>query len=328
MSISASMVKELREKTSAGMMDCKRALEESKGDFAAAVEWLRIKGLSAASKKADRIAAEGTVFATTKGKSAVVVEINSETDFVARTDNFKNFVNSIAQHILQVQHILQAQPQAQPTLQTNSAATILEQDFIEASGKTANKKVGDILKEAIAAIGENIVIRRAEKYTTNENGLVHTYIHGEGKIGVMIEVAAPSAATAASLEAKNLASDVCLHIAAMNPMALSQEQMDAAVVAKEKDILRQKAIESGKKPEMLDKIVEGQIRKFLAENCLLDQSFVKNPDLTVSAYVKECSKLAKGDLTIKRFVRFELGAGIEKKVVDFAAEVAAQTKAH
>ena len=308
MSISASMVKELREKTSAGMMDCKKALEESKGDFEAAIEWLRIKGLSAASKKADRVAAEGTVFATTTGKSAVVLEINSETDFVARTDNFKNFVNSIAQHVLK----------------SNSTAPLLEQDFDGAPGK----KVGDVLKEAIAKIGENTVIRRSEKYTTNENGLVHTYIHGEGKIGVMIEVLASTAAAANSSEAKTLASDVCLHIAAMNPMALSQDQMDPAVVAKEKDILRQKALESGKKPEMLDKIVEGQIRKFLAENCLLDQNFVKNPDLTISAYVKECSKKAGGDLTIKRFVRIELGVGIEKKVVDFAAEVAAQTKNH
>jgi len=311
MSISASMVKELREKTSAGMMDCKKALEESKGDFEAAIEWLRIKGLSAASKKADRIAAEGTVFAMTSAKNAVVIEINSETDFVARTDNFKNFVTSVAEHVLK----------------TNSSAPILEQDFVGALG-APTKKVGDVLKEAIATIGENTVIRRVEKYTTTENGLVHTYIHGEGKIGVMIEVMASTAAAANSTEAKTLASDVCLHIAAMNPMALSQDQMNAAVVAKEKEILRQKALESGKKPEMLDKIVEGQIRKFLAENCLLDQSFVKNPDLTIGAYVKECAKLAKGDLSIKRFVRFELGAGIEKKVVDFAAEVAAQTKTH
>ncbi len=308
MSISASMVKELREKTSAGMMDCKKALEESKGDFEAAIEWLRVKGLSAASKKADRIAAEGTVFATTSGKTAVVVEINSETDFVARTDNFKNFVNSIAQHILK----------------TDSTSPILDQDFAGSPGK----KVGEVLKEAIATMGENTVIRRFEKYTTTDTGLVHTYIHGEGKIGVMIEVLASTPAAASSPEAKNLASDVCLHIAAMSPMALSQDQMDAAVVAKEKDILRQKAIESGKKPEMLDKIVEGQVRKFLAENCLLDQGFVKNPDLTVAAYVKECSKKAGGDLTIKRFVRLELGVGIEKKVVDFAAEVAAQTKSH
>jgi elongation factor Ts len=300
MSISASMVKELREKTNAGMMDCKKALEESKGDFEAAVEWLRVKGLSAAAKKADRVAAEGTVAAKTAGKTAAVVEVNSETDFVARNDGFKTFVNQVVEHVLTAP----------------STGDLLTQPF--AGGKT----VGDALKNAVATIGENIVIRRTEKYTTNETGLVHTYIHGEGQIGVMIEVQTPSATVAASADAKTFASDVCLHIAAMNPMALSSADMNPETVAKEKEILKQKNLESGKKPEMVDKIVEGQIRKFLAENCLVDQAFVKNPDLTIAAYGKEAGKKAGGDLTIKRFVRFELGAGIEKKVNDFAAEVA------
>lgn len=306
MSISASMVKELREKTSAGMMDCKKALEESKGDFEAAVEWLRVKGLSAAAKKADRIAAEGLVNAMTSGASAAVVEINSETDFVSRNDGFKSFVNDITQHVIS----------------SSSTASILEQPY------KSGKLVGEVLKEAIATIGENIVIRRAEKYTLNGDGLLHTYIHGEGKIGVMIEVAAANSTAAASAEAKTFASDVCLHIAAMNPMTLSSDMIPAEVVAKEKEILKQKNLESGKKPEMVDKIVEGQIRKFLAENSLLDQAFVKNPEQKISDYMKEASKKSGGDLTIKRFVRFELGAGIEKKVVDFAAEVAAQTKTH
>ena len=308
MSISASMVKELREKTSAGMMDCKKALEESKGDFEAAVEWLRVKGLSAAAKKSDRIAAEGLVHAATSGKVAAVVEINSETDFVSRNDAFKSFVSDITNHVLT----------------TTSTASVLDQPYAKASGKT----VGDILKEAIAKIGENIVIRRTEKYALSKDGLVQTYIHGEGKIGVMIEVTAANAAAANSAEAKTFASDVCLHIAAMNPMAVSSSEIPAAVVAKEKEILKAKNLEQGKKPEMIEKIVEGQIRKFLAENCLLDQTFVKNPDQKISDYQKEASKKAGGDLTVKRFVRFELGAGIEKKVVDFAAEVAAQTKAH
>jgi elongation factor Ts len=300
MSISASMVKELREKTSAGMMDCKKALEESKGDFDAAVEWLRVKGLSAAAKKADRVAAEGTVIAKTVGKTAAVAEVNSETDFVARNDGFKAFVNQVVDHVIT----------------SASTADLLTQPF--AGGTT----VGDALKNAIATIGENLVIRRTEKYTTNDTGLVQTYIHGEGKIGVMIEVQTSSAAVASSAEAKTFASDVCLHIAAMNPMALSSAEMNADTVAKEKEILKQKNLESGKKPEMIEKIVEGQIRKFLAENCLVDQAFVKNPDLTITAYSKEAGKKAGGDLTIKRFVRFELGAGIEKKVNDFAAEVA------
>ena len=297
MSISASMVKELREKTNAGMMDCKKALEESKGDFDAAVEWLRVKGLSAAAKKADRVAAEGLVQASTSGKVAAVVEVNSETDFASRNEKFKELVNNITQHVL-------------------------------TSPAVDQSKVDEMVKLAVATIGENMVFRRSEKYTVQGEGLVHTYVHGEGKIGVMIEVGAATAAAAASADAKTFASDVCLHIAAMNPMALSQDQMNPETVAKEKEILKQKNLESGKKPEMIDKIVEGQIRKFLAENCLMDQAFVKNPDLTISAYAKECGKKAGGDLNIRRFVRFELGAGIEKKVVDFAAEVAAQTKTH
>ncbi len=307
MSISATMVKELREKTSAGMMDCKKALEESKGDFEAAVEWLRVKGLSAAAKKADRVAAEGLVFALNSGKNAAVVEVNSETDFASRNDGFKTLVNVIADHVLNTM---------------DSATPILDQKT------AAGKPVGDHVKEAIATIGENMVLRRFERYTVQGAGLVHTYIHGEGKIGVMIEVGATNDVSANSAEARTFAADVCMHIAATNPMALSQDQMDAAVVAKEKEILKAKNLEQGKKPEMIDKIVEGQIRKYLAENCLVDQSFVKNPDLTISGYAKEAGKKAGGDLTIKRFVRFELGAGIEKKVVDFAAEVAAQTKTH
>lgn len=297
MSISATMVKELREKTSAGMMDCKKALEESKGDFEAAIEWLRVKGLSAASKKADRVAAEGLVNAVSNGKSGAVVEVNSETDFASRNDKFKDLVNGITQHAL-------------------------------ASSSLDQTKVGDMVRQAVATIGENLVFRRSEKYTVQGEGFIQTYVHGEGKIGVMIEVGAAHAAAANSAETKTFATDVCLHIAAMNPMTVSSDQISTDVVAKEKEILKAKALEQGKKPEMLEKIVEGQIRKFLAENSLLDQPFVKNPDMKISDYMKEAAKKAGGDLTIKRFTRFELGAGIEKKVVDFAAEVAAQTKSH
>ncbi|MGZ3725317.1 MAG: translation elongation factor Ts [Pseudobdellovibrio sp.] len=297
MSISATMVKELREKTSAGMMDCKKALEESKGDFEAAVEWLRVKGLSAASKKADRVAAEGLVNATNNGKTGAVVEVNSETDFASRNDKFKELVNTITQHVL-----------TSPSVDTT--------------------KTDEMVKAAVATIGENMVFRRSERYTVQGEGLVQTYVHGEGKIGVMIEVGAANATAAGSADAKTFATDICLHIAAMNPMTVSSDQISADVVNKEKEILKAKALEEGKKPEMLDKIVEGQIRKFLAQNSLLDQPFVKNPDMKVSDYMKEAGKKAGGDLTIKRFVRFELGAGIEKKVVDFAAEVAAQTKTH
>ncbi len=309
MSISASLVKELREKTSAGMMDCKKALEETKGDFNAAVEWLRVKGLSSAAKKADRIAAEGTVFAQVIGNTGILVEVNSETDFVARNDGFRAFVSDVAEHLLKAAH---------------TVGDILDHAF----HKNPSKKVGDTLREAIATIGENIVIRRFEKYTVNESSLVHSYVHGEGKIGVLLEIHSSTIAGATAAETKTVAQDICLHIAAMNPMAISSEQIPAEVVAKEKEILKAKNIEQGKKPEMIEKIVDGQIRKFLAENCLVDQPFVKNPDLKVSDLLKETGKKAGGELTVKRFARFELGAGIEKKQTDFAAEVAAQMKGH
>ncbi|MCB0368981.1 MAG: elongation factor Ts [Bdellovibrionales bacterium] len=308
MAITATLVKELREKTNAGMMDCKKALEETQGNFDAAIEWLRVKGLSAASKKADRIAAEGLVYAETDGKVGVVVEINSETDFVARNDGFKEFVKNMADHV------------------AHSAPTdnILEQAYYA----KPEQKIGDLLKETIAKIGENIVVRRAEKYEAAPSSYVHTYVHGEGKIGVLLEVAAGNTEALNSADFKTFTQDVALHIAAMNPMALSSNDMPADVIAKEKEILKAKNLEQGKKPEMIDKIVDGQIRKFLAESCLVEQAFVKNPDLKVTDYAKETGKKVGTTVEIKRFVRFELGAGIEKKSTDFAAEVAAQVKGH
>ena len=299
MSISASMVKELREKTNAGMMDCKKALTETAGDFEKAVDWLRAKGLSAAAKKAGRIASEGTVFTKSNGKAGVVGEVNSETDFVARNDAFKAFVADLSDLAM-----------------TAPTGDLQTQKFSK-TGKT----VEESLKEMVATIGENIVLRRSTKYDLQGAGYIHTYLHGEGKIGVMVEVAG-----ADKPELRAFAQDVCLHIAAMNPMAISADQMSADVVAKEKEVLRAKNIEQGKKPEMIDKIVEGQIRKFLAESCLLDQAFVKNTDLKISDYMKETGKKVGGDVSVKRFVRYELGEGIEKKQEDFAAEVAAQIK--
>jgi len=307
MSISATAVKELREKTNAGMMDCKKALQETNGDFEAAIEWLRVKGLASAAKKSDRVAAEGLVHAQSNGKTGVLVEVNSETDFVARNDHFKAFVADIAHHVATVAH---------------HVGDILDQAFT----KNPAVKVGDALKESISKIGENLVIRRTHRFDAAANGLVHTYIHGEGKIGVMIELMASTPAAAAHPDFKVLAQDLCLHIAAMNPMAISSDQIDQAVVAKEKEVLKAKNLEQGKKAEMIDKIVEGQIRKFLAENCLVDQQFVKNPDLRISDYMKEVGKKVGGDITVKRFMRFELGAGIEKKSQDFAAEVAETMK--
>lgn len=308
MSISASLVKELREKTNAGMMDCKKALEETQGDFEAAIEWLRKKGLASAAKKAGRIAAEGLVSGQVSGNTGVLVEINSETDFVARNDGFRDFVKDISNHVAH----------------TKTTGDILEQSF----HKNPSQKVSDALKECIAKIGENIVIRRSARYDLEGQGKVHTYIHGEGKIGVLLEVGASNANVANNDDFKTLVQDVALHIAAMSPMAVNASEIPANVVSKEKEILKAKNLEQGKKPEMVDKIVEGQIRKFLSENCLTEQAFVKNPDMKIADYLKEVGKKAGGDIQIRRFTRFELGEGIEKKQMDFAAEVAAQTKGH
>ena len=302
MSVSAAMVRDLREKTSAGMLDCKKALEETKGDFEAAVEWLRKKGLSSAAKKADRLASEGMVSSYTSGNTGVLVEVNSETDFVAKNDAFKAFVKDVATLVA-----------------TKKPATVEALMEVPSSSGT---KVGDVLKETIAKIGENLVIRRFERY--DGAGLVHTYIHGDGKIGVMVELTTSSTNEAV----KTFANDVCLHVAAMNPLALSPDQVPAEVVEKEREILKAKAIEQGKKPEMLDKIVGGQINKFLAESCLLEQAFVKNPDQKVKDYMAEAGKKAGETFTIKRFTRYELGEGLQKRANNFAEEVAAQTKGH
>ncbi len=302
MSVSASMVRDLREKTSAGMLDCKKALEETKGDFEAAVEWLRKKGLSNAAKKSDRLASEGVVVAKVDGKVAALLEVNSETDFVAKNDDFKSFVAS-----------------AVHTVVTKNPATV---EVLLETESTTGGKIGDVLKERIAKIGENLVLRRFERFETT--GLVHTYIHGDGKIGVMVELTGTNGSDAV----KTFANDVCLHVAAMNPLALSPDQVPTAVVEKEKEILKAKAIEQGKKPEMLDKIIGGQINKFLAESCLLEQAFVKNPDIKVKEYLAQTQKSSGDNFTLKRFVRFELGEGLQKRANDFAAEVAAQAKGH
>ena len=304
MSVSASMVRELREKTSAGMLDCKKALEETKGDFEAAVEWLRKKGLSSAAKKADRLASEGIVTACVVGKTGVLLEVNSETDFVAKNEMFKGFVGQCAQLIAKTNP-----PPADIT-------ALIENCSID------GKKVGETLKEAIAKIGENLVMRRFIRVDTD--GLVHTYVHGDGKIAVVVDVAT----TNTSDDVRTLANDICLHVAAMNPLALSPDEVPAEIVSKEKEILKAKNLEQGKKPEMIEKIVEGQIRKFLAESCLLEQAFVKNPDLKVKEHVDATAKKVGSPVSIRRFVRFELGEGLQKKSSNFAEEVAAQTRGH
>ncbi|MGE0632111.1 MAG: translation elongation factor Ts [Pseudobdellovibrionaceae bacterium] len=311
MAITATLVKELREKTSAGMLDCKKALEETGGDFEKAIEWLRVKGLSSAAKKADRVATEGLVQAwmSADRKTGVLVEVNSETDFVSRNDGFKALVADMAHHVGSTSG-LEGQ---------GEGSSLMTQTF----AKNPSETVDVHLKNAIAKIGENLVVRRYVRINAKD-GFAHTYIHGDGKIGVAVEVTTKSTDEAI----RTFANDVCLHVAAMSPISITADDIPAEMVTKERAVLKAKALEQGKKPEMIDKIVEGQIKKWMAESCLLEQAFVKNPDQKVKDYMADVSKKTGQPLSIKQVVRFGLGEGLQKKSNDFAAEVAAQMKGH
>jgi elongation factor Ts len=291
MAITAAMVKELRETTGAGMMDAKKALTETDGDFEAAIDWLRTKGLAKAAKKSDRVAAEGLVAVAVNGGKGVAVEINSETDFVAKNADFQAMVASFAQAGLGV-------------------------DSVEALANASvdGKAVSDILTDKIATIGENMTLRRMAILTGDE---VATYVHNAaatdmGQIGVLV-----------ALKGSNpeFGRQVAMHIAAVNPAALNADELDAAYVEREKAILVDQARESGKPEAVIEKMIEGRMKKFLGEVTLLGQSFVINPDLTVEQAAKEAG------VEITGFVRLAVGEGIEKKVDDFAAEVAAQVAA-
>ena len=289
--VTASVVKELREKTGAGMMDCKKVLTETDGDIEKAIELLRERGIAKAAKKSDRIAAEGMVaaYVSEDGKIGSVVEVNSETDFVAKNDEFKNFAEDIAKQIVK----------------ENPAdlETLLGQKFIKDSTKT----VQEVLTGKIATIGENISIRRFVRFESN--GLVEKYIHGDGKIGVLVELENGNA---------ELAKDICMQIAAAKPEYLDREAVPAERVDKEMEILKAQAMNEGKPAEIAEKMVQGRIGKFYGEICLIEQQFVKNPDIKVKQLVEE-----KGAKVI-RFARFEKGEGIEKKEENFAEEVMKQ----
>ena len=291
--ITAALVKELREKTGAGMMDCKKVLTETDGDMEKAIELLRERGIAKAAKKSDRVAAEGLVdaYVTEDGKIGAVVEVNAETDFVAKNDEFKSFVADVAKQIAltnpaNVEELL-------------AAKSIVEED----------KTVQEVLTNKIATIGENMSIRRFARYETT--GLVEKYIHGEGKIGVLVE-----------LENGNseLAKDICMQIAAAKPEFLDRESVPAERVEKEMEILKAQAMNEGKPAEIAEKMVQGRIGKFYGEICLVEQDFVKNPDMKIKQLLE--SKGAK----VIRFARFEKGEGIEKKEENFAEEVAKQIK--
>ena len=290
--ISAKLVKELREKTGAGMMDCKKALTETDGDIEKAIDYLREKGIAKAAKKADRIAAEGLVHVETKGNDAVIVEINSETDFVARNEGFQELVKEIANQVLDT-----------------------KAETVEALMETTlpnGKSVDERIKEAISTIGEKLSVRRFAIRTKTDNDAFGAYLHMGGRIGVLTVVEGSTDEEAAR--------DVAMHIAAINPKYVSSEQVSEEEINHEREVLKQQALNEGKPENIVEKMVEGRLRKYLQEICAVDQDFVKNPDVTVEAFLK-----TKGGKLVD-FVRYEVGEGMEKREENFADEVKGQMK--
>ena len=298
--ITASMVSELRAKTGAGMMDCKKALTEANGDIEEAVSILRKKGLSAAAKKAGRAAAEGMVVADGNDSVGVLVEINAETDFVAKNEAFQKFCAGVANLVVE---------KAPADLDA-----LMALDY-PGTGRTVLEEQN----HQVATIGENIGVRRFERFEA-PSAVEATYIHGVGKIGVLIEL---------TTDKKNdpkvgdAARQLAMHVAAANPQYLNRDAVPAEVVEKEKEIMRVKALNSGKPEKIIDKIIEGQINKFFGEVCLVEQAFVIDPDLQINKVLANLGKEIGGDVQLTRFVRYQLGEGLEKKQDDFAAEVAA-----
>ena len=293
MMVTASLVKELREKTGAGMMDCKKVLTETDGDMEKAIELLRERGIAKAAKKSGRVAAEGLVeaYVSEDGKIGAVVEVNSETDFVAKNEEFKTFVMNVAKQIVEKS--------------PKTVEELLAQESIEVPGKTVN----EVLVEKIATIGENMNIRRFERFESE--GLVEKYIHGDGKIAVLVNMKKGT---------NDVAKDICMQIAAARPEYLNEQSVPAERVEKEKEILKAQTMNEGKPEAIAEKIVQGRIGKFFSEVCLVDQAFVKNPDIKISQLLKE------KDAEVVEFARFEKGEGIEKKEENFAEEVMKQLK--
>ena len=301
--ITAGLIKELRDKTGAGMMDCKAALQENDGNIEASIDWLRTKGIAKADKKSSRIAAEGLVGVISDGNKAALVEVNSETDFVARNDDFQAMVRTVAKTANQV-----------------------DGDFDKLSAENyegSDKTVTEFIKEMVGTIGENMSLRRSGALSVDK-GIVASYVHnaiadGLGKIGVL--VALESDGDAGKLEA--IGKQIAMHVAATSPLSLNKEDLDPDVVAKERAVLVEQAKESGKPDNIIEKMVDGRMHKFFQEVVLLSQSFVINPDLTVEKALKEAEDSVGAPIKLVAFERFALGEGIEKKEEDFAAEVAA-----
>ncbi len=302
MSITATMVSELRKKTGAGMMDCKKALTETAGNMDEAVDFLRKKGLSAAAKKSGRVASEGAVAAGSEGSIGAMVELNAETDFVAKNAAFQAFVAGVKDVIL-----------------ANDVADVQALESIDYPG--SGRTVAEELTHQIATIGENMGIRRLARIDAGQ-GVVTSYVHGAGKIGVLIELQTESTDEKVVALGKQLA----MHVAAAAPQYLDRDSVPGEVVEKEKEIMRVKALDSGKPENIVEKIILGQINKYFGEVCLLEQAFVIDPDQKVSKIVAALAKELGTDIKLKSYVRYQLGEGIEKRADDFAAEVAALSK--
>jgi len=299
--ISASLVKDLREKTGAGMMDCKKALIETAGDFDAAVDWLRTKGLAAAAKKAGRVASQGLVAATVDGTIAAVVEVNSETDFVALNEKFQALVSEIGTLALKASDL----------------------DSLNALTTSGGKNVRDTVVEAIATIGENIALRRSARLNV-ENGVIVPYIHNivSGNMGtIAVLVALESTGDAAKLSA--LGKQIAMHVAASKPIALDVSSVDPEMVARERAIFIEQTKDSGKPENIIEKMVDGRIRKYYEEIVLLEQVFVMDGKTKIKEVIENATKAIGASIVLKDFVRFELGEGIEQEEKDFASEVAA-----
>jgi elongation factor Ts len=303
MAVTANQVKELREMTGVGMMDCKKALEETAGDMEAAIDWLRTRGLAKAAKKAGRVAAEGLVGVSTEGTKAAIVEVNSETDFVARNDQFQGIVGNVAKLAIEA---------------AGNVEKLAEMPF-PGSGRS----VAAELTDAIAKIGENMNLRRSAVIEVKD-GVIGSYVHntvkpGMGKLGVIVGVESTGDKTVLAGLGKQLA----MHIANTNPASVSSDDIDPALVAKEREIYTEQAKESGKPAEVIAKMVEGRVRKFFEEATLLAQTFVIDGESKVKDIVDKAAKEAGAPIKVTKFVRYALGEGIEKQETDFAAEVAA-----
>jgi elongation factor Ts len=302
MSITPQMIKELREQTGAGFGDVKSALTEANGNMEEATKILRKKGLAAASKKAGRVTAEGAVVAHVSGNTGALVEVNCETDFVGRNEVFQRFANEVASVVAQSN--------------ANSVDELMNEQWPD-----SDETVGQKVSEQIAAIKENISVRRFAKHQSPENGVIGSYIHGGGKIGVMVEVTGSNREHAAEI-----ARDVAMHIAAAEPRFLRREDVTEKDLETEREIARDAALKSGKPEAIVEKMVSGKMEKFYGEACLLEQPYIRDDKSTVSQYLGKRGKESNCDFVITRFTRYKLGEGIEKRSEDFAAEVASYIK--